>query len=295
MEHVICRFGTPLAIVTDRAKELDGELMRELCRLLDVDKLRTTAYKASTNAVAERFHRTLNSMTGRMIDEFQRDWDSLLPYVMAAYRSSRHEATQYTPNFIMMGREVRAPVDIVYGSPEASRLGSYDSYADEMQQRMLCAYSFVREHLQAAASRSKRYYDLRVRPQRYQVSDWVYYFNSRKYVGRQEKRSRKFPGPFLVVGVSGPINVKLQRSRRSKPFYPHVDKVKPYKAEQLPKSWFDETADSGERAASGAEQTAVKLMGNDRKAAESSADDSAVKLEGTTEAIAGTLPDGECR
>ena len=80
----------------------------------------TTAYKASKNAVAERFHRTLNSMIGRMIDEFQRDWDSLLPYVMAAYRSSRHEATQYTPNFLMMGREVRAPVDIVYGSPEAS-------------------------------------------------------------------------------------------------------------------------------------------------------------------------------
>jgi len=29
VEQVICRFGTPLAIVTDRAKELDGELMRE--------------------------------------------------------------------------------------------------------------------------------------------------------------------------------------------------------------------------------------------------------------------------
>ena len=89
--------------------------------------------------------RTLNSMIGRMIDEFQRDWDSLLPYVMAAYRSSRHEATQYTHNFLMMGREVRAPVDIVYGSTEASQPSSYDNYADEMQQRMLCAYSFVRE------------------------------------------------------------------------------------------------------------------------------------------------------
>ena len=59
--QVICWFGTPLAIVTDRAKQLDGELMREICRLLDVDKLRTTAYKASTNVAAERFHRTLKS------------------------------------------------------------------------------------------------------------------------------------------------------------------------------------------------------------------------------------------
>ena len=94
---------------------------------------------------------------------------------------------------------------------------------------------------------------------------------------RQEKWSRKFTGPFLVVGLSGSVTVKLQRSRRSKPFYTHVDKVKPYEAEQLPKSWLDEITDSGERAAAAAEQTAVKLMGNDSKAAESSADDSAVK------------------
>ena len=100
---------------------------------------------------------------------------------------------------------------------------------------------------------------------------------------------------FLVVGVPGPVNVKLQRSRRSKPFYAHVDKVKPYEAEQMPKSWLDEMADSDERAAPGAEQMAVKLMGNDSKAAVSSADDSPVMLGATTEAIAGTPPVGECR
>ena len=65
-------------------------------------------------------------------------------------------------------------------------------------------------------------------------------------MGRQEKWSRKFTGPFLVVGVPGPVNVKLHRSRRSKSFYAHVDKVKPYEAEQSPKSWLDEMADSGE-------------------------------------------------
>ena len=110
---------------------------------------------------------------------------------------------------------MRAPVDIVYGSPETEQPHSYDGYADEMHDRMLHAYSFVRKHLQEAACRSKRYYDLRV-PQRYSVGDWVYYYNPRKYVGRLDKWSRKFIGPFLVVGVPGPVNVKLQRSRRSR-------------------------------------------------------------------------------
>ena len=80
--------------MTDVAKELGEELMREIFRLLDFDELRTTAYMSFTNVAAERFHRTLNSIIGKMIDENQRDRDSLLSHAMAAYRSSRHEATQ---------------------------------------------------------------------------------------------------------------------------------------------------------------------------------------------------------
>jgi len=45
---------TPVALVSDRGKEVDGQLMREACRLMNVDKVRTTAYKASTNVAVER-------------------------------------------------------------------------------------------------------------------------------------------------------------------------------------------------------------------------------------------------
>lgn len=37
--------------------------------------------------------------------------------VIAAYRASRHEATGYTPNFLMYGREVRDPIDLAMGAP----------------------------------------------------------------------------------------------------------------------------------------------------------------------------------
>ena len=88
---------------------------------------------------------------------------------MAAYQSSRHEATQFTPNYLMMGREVRDSDDTVYGSPESEQHNSYDDYADKLHHRLLQAYSFARQHLQEAPERSKHYYDLRVRPQRYKV------------------------------------------------------------------------------------------------------------------------------
>jgi len=117
VEQIICRFGCPIAILSDQGKEVDGNFMAEICRILDIDKQHSSTYKPSTNAAVERLHRTLNSIMGKLV-ESHRDWDSTLPFVMAAYRSSKHKATNYTPNFLLLGREVRAPVDALYGMPE---------------------------------------------------------------------------------------------------------------------------------------------------------------------------------
>ena len=84
--------------------------------------MRTSPYKASTNGAVERFHRTLNAMLGRVVCESQRDWDKRVSMVMAAYRVSRHEATGYSPDFLMFGREVRAPIDLVLGGPMKQRM-----------------------------------------------------------------------------------------------------------------------------------------------------------------------------
>jgi hypothetical protein len=146
--------------------------MNVICRLLQVDKLRTTSYKASTNAAVERFHKTLNGMLGRVIADDQRDWDVWLPYVVSAYRSSRHESTQYSPNFLTLGREVRAPVDLMFGTGDPATLPTaknYDVYADEVARRFEVAYRLVRQQLGTTALRTKHYYDLRVRPATYNV------------------------------------------------------------------------------------------------------------------------------
>ena len=145
-------------------RDVDGALMRKVCDILGIDKLRTTAYKPSTNAAIERFHRTLNAMLAKAIASDQRNWDTALPYVLAAYRSSKHEATGFSPNMLMMGREARTPMDIVYGMPEAEVVNSYDDYADEMTERMKFAYAEVRRNTGQAALCNKKRYDMRVKP-----------------------------------------------------------------------------------------------------------------------------------
>jgi len=283
VEQVMCRFGTPIAGISDRGREVDGQLMAEICKLLDIDKMRTTAYHPSSNGAVERFHATLNSLIGRVIDEHQADWDALLPYVMAAYRASRHEATRFTPNYLVLGREVRAPIDLVYDMPPVSTPSSYASYADELSDRMKQAYGLVRQHLKVAAERNKRTYDLRVRPRKFNVGDWVYYFNPRKFAGRQDKWRRKYSGPYLVTRVIGPVNVMVQRSKRTHPFCTHIDKLKPYTADVMPISWLRDDLNASQLssgtepmngaldASQGASEVSVELDEHDRTHTDGSA------------------------
>ena len=127
LNQVLSRVGLPLQLLSDQGKEFEAKVFSELCHGLEIDKIRTSGYKPSTNGQIERFHRTLNSMLGKVVEENQRDWDERLPAVMAAYRASVHEATGYTPNFLMFMREHRAPLDVAFGQPEEEEVWTITS------------------------------------------------------------------------------------------------------------------------------------------------------------------------
>ena len=242
VEQVFCRFGTPIALLTDNAGELDGCLMREVCRLLDIDKQHTSYYHPETNSIAERFHGTLNTMMGRMINEHQRDWDLYLPHVMAAYRATVHQTTGYSPNYLMFARENRAPADMVFGIPTEPSPVCHDNYSVEMEDKQKTAYQLVRQHLGATAERLKRRYDLRVRPQKFKKGQWVLYFNPRRIQGRQQKWERKY-SPYLIVEELPPVNYLIQKTKRSRPFIAHVDKLQHWETDNPPKSWLADQPD----------------------------------------------------
>ena len=183
MEQVFACFGTPLLILSDQGKEVEGRIMNEVCRLFGIEKLRTTPYKPSMNQV-ERFHQTMNSVLAKTLSENQKDWEVRLPFVMSAYHATRHG---YTPNFLVLGREARGPPDIVFGHPDEEVDKSYDSFVEKVRERSIAPYSEVRNGLQRSAKRNKRYYDIGLKPKKFAIGDWVLYFNPRKLRSRQMK------------------------------------------------------------------------------------------------------------
>ena len=130
-------------------------------------------------------------MMGKVVSDSQKDWDLQLPFVMAAYRSTVHAGTNFTPNYLMMAREVRAPADLVFGTPVDQPPVSYDSYSVDVENRLKQAYALVREHLGVVAQRMKRRYDIRVRPQKFRKGQWVLYYKLTHGGSKASSKSRK--------------------------------------------------------------------------------------------------------
>jgi len=95
----------PLQVLSDRGPEFESDLFSDLTKNMEINKIRTSAYKPSTNSTVERFHRTLNSMLGKVVSESQRDWDQKLPYVLATYRASVHYSIGYSRNCLFWGEK----------------------------------------------------------------------------------------------------------------------------------------------------------------------------------------------
>ena len=90
---------------------------------------------------------------------------------------------------------VRTPPDIVYGNPEDEPDENYDSFVEKIREHSVAAFAEVRANLQRSAERNKKYYDIGIKPQQFKVGQWVLYFNTRKFRGKQNKWIRQYEGP----------------------------------------------------------------------------------------------------
>jgi transposase InsO family protein len=147
VEHVFLPFGSYRTVVSDQGREFCNSFLEEVTSLLGIEKLRTTAYRASANGRVEGVHRTMNILLCKIIDENQKDWSERLPMVVAAYNAAQHESTEYSPYYLMYRRAYRTPLDLTLDTPEVAHQNQSDFIA-QLQERIWSAFVTVNKRLQ---------------------------------------------------------------------------------------------------------------------------------------------------
>ncbi|CAG2246096.1 unnamed protein product [Mytilus edulis] len=94
--------------------------------------------------------------------ENKRKWDFYIPILMSAYRSTVHPSTGFSPNKLMLGREVNLPHELLYPLPRHNAQKPVNEYVDDLRVHMEDIYHVARENLKQSGEKQKRDHDTRI-------------------------------------------------------------------------------------------------------------------------------------
>lgn len=224
VEEVVCKFGTPAYVHSDQGRQFEGTVYQEMCRLLNIKKTRTTPYHPQSDGMVERYNKTLAQLLGSFINEDHTDWDQLLPYVMMAYRSSEHETTGFTPNMMMLGREIAVPLDIQFGSPVESMCTS--EWVNKLKERLDWAHDLARNNIELEMVRQKRYHDTKLSWESFNPGQKVYIYFPVVQKGTSRKLTSFWRGPFLIIDKLSDLTYRVRDDESKAEQVVHIDRMK---------------------------------------------------------------------
>jgi len=175
-EQFIVHYGFPDKIHSDQGRNFESSVIKQLCKLADVTKVRTSPYHPMGNGQCERFNRTLLNMLGTLEPAKKHDWKAYVAPLVHAYNCTCNSSTGYSPYFLMFGRRPRLPVDIEFGTNSEDNVrkhGSYKGYVEGLKKRLDFAFKLAAHKSGASQGRNKKRYDLKSRATTLQVGDRV--------------------------------------------------------------------------------------------------------------------------
>ena len=105
MDHVYCKHGGSLKILSDNGTEFKNKLMEEVSKELGVEyKIHSPPYRPQSNGRIESFHYFLKACMAKHITP-QLEWDDVVPLACAAYNFFPNEHSRESPFFLMFGRD----------------------------------------------------------------------------------------------------------------------------------------------------------------------------------------------
>ena len=234
VKNFFCRFGTPLEIHSDQGWNFESNVFAEICRIMGIKKTRTTLFHPQSDGMVERYNRTLENQLALFVNENQNDWDQRVPLVLMAYRSAVHESTGCSPAKLMMGCELKLPIDLIYGRPDDNTKQCATEYGQTLQEDIDIAHEFARKKLELTASKMKTDYDVDALANRFESGTAVWLHSPCVKKGFSPKLARPWTGPHLVTKRINDLVYRIQLNQRSKPKVVHRNRLRRYQGLNAP-------------------------------------------------------------
>lgn len=230
LSRVFARYPTSSSLLTDQGANFESALVKNLCKRMGVEKLRTTSYHPQTDGQTERFNNTLCEVL-RSLLQGKPEWENMLPWAASAYNTSVHAITGLTPHELIFGEIPHGFLGSLDNNPQDT--STAEAFALSLRER-LRELSVV-AHNNINRKVKKRIIDPEVS---FKSGDYVMYKN----LGKKTKLGDPlFNGPYLVLEANQPnYTLNLPRGRVKV----HGIHLKPFKELSFPDLVYDSDSDS---------------------------------------------------
>ena len=225
-KEVIPLFGVPEALLSDRGTNLLSHLMHNVCAMLGIEKLNTTACHPACNGMVERFDHALKTALHKHADRFGCQWDRYLSGMLWAYHNTPHDTTTEKPSFLLFGIDLREPTEAALLPPTSVTPTNVDDYREELMLSLSSACDVATQSIQKAQERYKQYHDKKAALTEFKLGQWVLVRFPQEESGRQRKLSRPWHGPYRIISRDDPdLTVQMVYFPDDGPIQVHQSRV----------------------------------------------------------------------
>ncbi len=130
--------------VTD--SQLQGKQRRRMCPKCSAQDVTSCSH---CFACGEDGHRAVGCLRS-LFNDYR--WKDHLPKVVHAYNCTKHEATRFSPFFLLYGRHPRLPIDLLFGLRSEDDQYSPRDYAEKWAKRMADVYKLASDNSKQASA-----------------------------------------------------------------------------------------------------------------------------------------------
>nr|XP_033964458.1 uncharacterized protein LOC117465610 [Pseudochaenichthys georgianus] len=226
LTQFITIFGLPKIIQSDQGTNFTSKLFAEVLQQLNIKHSQSSAYHPQSQGALERFHQSLKSLLRSYCTELEGDWEEGLPWLMLAAREVSQGSLGFSPNDLVFGHNVRAPLATLHEDWQAKKApSSLIDYVHGFKHRLYRANQMAREKLQSAQTNMKSLYDRCA--ERCGLSPGDQVLALLPVVGSPFQA--KFSGPYTVSKKLSDLNYLIATPDRKKSVqFCHINLLKPY-------------------------------------------------------------------
>ena len=223
----VTRFGCMSELHSDNGTNFVSEIMQSLCKLLGIERSTTCVRRPQSDGVCERFNHTVQNMLSTALTDHIFDWDEVLPFLMMAYRASKHESTGFSPNKMLYGKEIKLPLEAYAPETPDSQEFKAPEYVEHIQNLLKKSHAIAMENLERAVEYQQRSYLNRLKPHAYHLKEAVWYWRPVFKKGQCPKLMSFWIGPFFIVEILSDVVYRIQRNARCNSQIVHHNQIKP--------------------------------------------------------------------